>query len=72
MAIALLLFAAVVLTAAMLALTLGVNELEKKGAELSGVLRRRYAVKPAPTGKGPAGAAAAPAVPGGAAAGKAP
>jgi len=70
-AIALLLVAALVLTVAMLALTLGVNELEKKGGELSGALRKRYVVRNVPKGKGPAGAAAAPGA-GGAAAGNAP
>lgn len=74
MAIALLVVAALVLTAAMLALTLGVNELEKKGTELSGALRKRYVVRNLPKGKGPVAAAPAPAAPGtgGAAPGKAP
>jgi hypothetical protein len=44
MAVALLLLAALVLVVAMLVLTLGVNELEKKGAELAGLVRKRYAI----------------------------
>ena len=62
MAIVLLLLAALVLTATMLALTLGVNELEKKGSELSDLVRKRYAVSAVPKGKGkgPATAAGAP------------
>lgn len=45
MTIALLLLAAVVLMATMLFLTLGVNELEKKTLELSGLIRKRYAIR---------------------------
>lgn len=44
MALALLLAGALILVAAMLVLTLGVNELEKKGSELAEIVRKRYAV----------------------------
>lgn len=43
MTIAILLIAALVLMITMLVLTLGVNELEKKGAELADIIRKRYA-----------------------------
>lgn len=45
MTIALLLLAAVVLMATMLFLTIGVNELEKKTMELSGLIKKRYAIR---------------------------
>jgi hypothetical protein len=43
MTIAILLIAALVLMITMLVLTLGVNELEKKGTELTGIIKKRYA-----------------------------
>ena len=45
MTVAILLIAALVLMATMLVLTLGVNELEKKGTELAGILKQRYALR---------------------------
>ena len=59
MTIAILLIAAFVLMVTMLVLTLGVNELEKKGTELSGLIKARYALRQ-PAKKGSAPAAAAP------------
>jgi hypothetical protein len=44
MTLVLLLLGALVLVAAMLVLTLGVNELERKGAELAETVRKRYAI----------------------------
>ena len=60
MTIAILLIAALVLMFTMLVLTLGVNELEKKGTELSGLIKARYALRQ-PAKKGAASPAAAPA-----------
>jgi hypothetical protein len=45
MTIAVLLLAAIVLMITMLVLTLGVNELEKKGAELAEIIRNRYVLR---------------------------
>ena len=45
MTIAILLIAALVLMITMFVLTLGVNELEKKGTELSGIIKARYALR---------------------------
>ena len=45
MTIAILLIAALVLMLAMLVLTLGVNELEKKGTELAGIIKSRYVLR---------------------------
>ena len=57
MTIAILLIAAFVLMVTMLVLTLGVNELEKKGTELSGLIKARYAPRqPAKKGSTPAAA----------------
>ena len=59
MTIAILLIAALVLMSTMLVLTLGVNELEKKGTELSGLIKARYTLRQPAKKQG----AAAPAVP---------
>lgn len=70
MTIALLLIGSLVLMATMLVLTVGVNELERKTLELSGLIKRRYVLRNAPKKKPTAGAPAAgpgspPAAPGG-------
>jgi hypothetical protein len=60
MTIAILLLAALVLMITMFVLTLGVNELEKKGAELSAIIKARYALKQPAKKGGAAPPAAAP------------
>ena len=45
MTIAILLIAALVLMATMLVLTLGVNDLEKKGSELAAIIKTRYVLR---------------------------
>ena len=60
MTIAILLLAALVLMITMIVLTVGVNELEKKGAELSGIIKARYALKQPAKKPGTASPAAAP------------
>lgn len=63
MTIVILLIAAVVLMATMLFLTIGVNELEKKSLELSGLIKKRYTLRNVPK-KNKGAEAAAPAKPG--------
>lgn len=61
MTIAILLIAALVLMITMLVLTLGVNELEKKGTELSDLIKARYTLRQQAKKSGTAPPAAAPA-----------